>query len=59
GMVGADIEFICKKASMLAIREFIENKKNNESENMDDIIINEKHFEEAIQLVIKQNMIRK
>jgi transitional endoplasmic reticulum ATPase len=31
GMVGADIEFICKKASMLAIREFIDNKKTNES----------------------------
>ncbi len=26
-MVGSDIEFICRKASMFAIREFIENKK--------------------------------
>jgi transitional endoplasmic reticulum ATPase len=58
GMVGADIEFICKKASMLAIREFIDNKKTNESIKEGNIIISEKHFEDAIQLVLKQNMVR-
>lgn len=58
GMVGADIEFICKKASMLAIREFIDNKKTIESIKEGNIIISEKHFEDAIQLVLKQNMVR-
>lgn len=45
-MVGADIEFICKKASILAIREFIENsnKKNGLS-------LKKKHFDNAIELM--------
>jgi transitional endoplasmic reticulum ATPase len=48
GKVGSDIEFVCRKASMLAIREFIENpnKKN-------DLIIKKKHFQEAIKLLKK------
>ena len=28
GLVGADIESICRKASMLAIREFLDNQKD-------------------------------
>jgi hypothetical protein len=43
---------------MLAIREFIDNKKTNESIKEWNIIISEKHFEDAIQLVLKQNMVR-
>ncbi len=53
GMVGADIEFICRKASLLAIRKFIENNIKSSATNR--IVINEKHFEEAIQLIVKQN----
>ncbi|MBU2540716.1 MAG: CDC48 family AAA ATPase [Candidatus Omnitrophica bacterium] len=48
--VGADIEFICRKASMFAIREFIENPENKK----DGPIIKKKHFEEAIKIVSNQ-----
>ena len=44
--VGSDIEFICRKASMLAVREFIENPKSKSGPT-----IKKKHFEEAIKLV--------
>lgn len=43
GKVGSDIEFICKKASMLAIREFIEHQQ--------DLKILRKHFQDAIKLI--------
>jgi len=46
-MVGSDIEFICRKASMFAIREFIENKKRKKNE----LKINREHFDKAIELV--------
>ena len=46
--VGSDIEFICRKASMFAIREFIEDPKEK-------LTIKKKHFEEAIKLVKKQS----
>ena len=51
-MTGADIQFICQKAKMCAIREIID--KNDSSENA-EIYILEKHFEEAIQVVLLQN----
>lgn len=59
GMVGADIEFICKKASMIAIREFLGNNKNYDSLTPINITITEKHFDEAIQIVTQQNEVRK
>jgi transitional endoplasmic reticulum ATPase len=59
GMVGADIEFICKKAAMLAIREFIETHEDTEIVKSEKIIIDEKHFEESINLVLKQNVVRR
>lgn len=43
GKVGSDIEFICRKASMLAIREFIEHQQ--------DLKILRKHFQDAIKLI--------
>ena len=63
GNVGSDIEFICKKASMLTIREFI----NRSTENPPlppfskggmggfEFKISKKHFEEAIKLLKTQN----
>ncbi len=54
-MTGSDIEFICRKAAMLAIRELIEKKRGKTDETTGNISILEAHFEEAIQLVIKQN----
>ena len=58
-MVGADIEFICRKASMIAIREIIEDLKGQEDDSELNILIKEKHFDEVIQLVKKQNAIKK
>lgn len=46
-MVGSDIEFICRKASMFAIREFIENQKRKG----DELKIYREHFNKAIELV--------
>lgn len=46
GNVGADIEFICRRVSMLAIRQYLENPKKNEN-----IVINKKHFKEALDLL--------
>ncbi len=47
GLVGADIESICRKASMLAIREFIENK----GQDYADFAISNGHFKQALQEV--------
>ncbi|MFH1971447.1 MAG: CDC48 family AAA ATPase [Patescibacteria group bacterium] len=52
-LVGSDIESICKKASMLAIREFIEKKEKDYHPTGDDqkghkkINITNKHFKKA------------
>ncbi|MEI8004948.1 MAG: CDC48 family AAA ATPase [Bacteroidota bacterium] len=58
-MTGSDIEFICRKAAMLAIRELIEKKRLQTDETGDNILITESHFEEAIQLVLTQNAAKK
>ena len=64
GKTGADIEFICRKASMLAIREFIDlgthkSKKSGLPAGKDytdeDFKISRNHFEEAIKLVKEQS----
>ena len=47
GKVGSDIEFICRKASMLAIREFIDHRLHRTDK---DFKISKKHFDEAIKL---------
>jgi transitional endoplasmic reticulum ATPase len=48
GRVGSDIEFICRKAAMLAIREYIE--KNQKLE----FRISKRNFEEANKLIKEQ-----
>ena len=53
-MTGADIQFICQKAKMCAIREVIDDK---DASDTTEILVLEKHFEEAIQVVIHQNKI--
>ena len=45
GMTGADIELICRKASMFAIREYIENQKS-------EFTLSISHFEAALKLMI-------
>lgn len=58
GKTGAEIGFICQRASLLAIREFIEHelpklKKKTSAE--EGLKICGKHFEEAIRLLKKQD----
>jgi transitional endoplasmic reticulum ATPase len=56
GKVGADIEFICRKAAMLAIREYIEKQKSpsvggaGKNQNL-ELKISKQHFEEAVRLM--------
>ena len=55
GKVGADIESICRKASMLAIREYIEAQNSiAKSQNL-ELKITKQHFEEALALVSAQS----
>ena len=44
GLAGADIETICKKASMLAIRKFVKENKKDEKK----FKINAKHFRQSL-----------
>lgn len=54
GRTGSDIEFVCRKASMFAIREFInQNKESIDKEK--DFKVLMCHFEEAIQMLKEQN----
>jgi transitional endoplasmic reticulum ATPase len=48
GKVGSDIEFICRKASMLAIREYLSNEQRAMSK---ELKISMRHFEEALKLI--------
>jgi transitional endoplasmic reticulum ATPase len=63
GKTGADIELICRRASLLAIREFIEKglhkpEKDSHPEDKEskdkDFKISRKHFEEAVKLIKEQ-----
>ena len=56
--VGADIEFVCRKASVQAIRETIEKIKDSEQDPTPNIVIKEKHFDEIIELVKQQNLVK-
>lgn len=58
-LTGSDIEFICRKAAMLAIRELIDKNQKNPASILDTISLKETHFEEAIDLVLKQNATKK
>jgi transitional endoplasmic reticulum ATPase len=48
--VGSDIESICRKASMLAIREFITQSTEHKAQDL-DFKISMRHFEEAVKLI--------
>jgi transitional endoplasmic reticulum ATPase len=58
GMVGADIEFICRKAAMLAIHEAITTATDKTPEADLELVIKASFFSEAIGLVKKQNHIK-
>jgi len=50
GLTGADIESVCRKAAMVAIREFIESGETDYSK----FLISDKHFKEALSVVSEQ-----
>jgi transitional endoplasmic reticulum ATPase len=60
GLVGSDIEFICRKASMLAIQEYIDResesltKRSKSKIQTSKLQITDKHFDEAIKLLLAQ-----
>jgi len=56
GHVGSDIEFICQKASMLAIREYIENQKSKIKNQNLEFKISKRHFQEALELLGKRKV---
>jgi len=58
-LTGSDIEFICRKAAMLAIRSLIEKKSGKIMDTNSKISLLENHFQEAIELVLKQNATKK
>ena len=52
---GADIEAICRQASMLAIREFLEKVKGRpDKKAVEEFSIKRKHFDEALKSVKEQ-----
>lgn len=53
GKVGSDIEFICRKASMLAIREFLGQGAEEGIQKL-DIKISKRHFNGALKLLREQ-----
>ena len=57
GKVGSDIEFICRKAAMFAIREYLSKKQDisNPGNRKPKFNISRKHFTEAIKLIREQN----
>ena len=54
GLVGADIEGICRQAAMLAIREFLEHQRPAADERLEQLQINVRHFEAALMDVQRQ-----
>ncbi len=54
GLVGADIEGVCRQAAMLAIREFLEHQRSTADERLEQLQINVRHFEAALMDMQKQ-----
>ena len=50
GLVGADIESICRKASMLAIREFLETEGGKSGGDYGTFEITARHFDQAAEM---------
>jgi transitional endoplasmic reticulum ATPase len=56
GRTGSDIEFICRKASMFAVREYIEHNSAKEKISADgELKVSKQHFDRAIRMLKEQN----
>jgi len=51
GYVGADVEFVCRRASMLAIRDFIQIEEEREKRDYSKLEICMSHFQAAMEMV--------
>ncbi|MDP2968102.1 MAG: AAA family ATPase, partial [Deltaproteobacteria bacterium] len=58
GMVGSDIESICRKASMFAIREFLGHRLKETDYADKDLKISREHFEGAVKLIQSQKGVK-
>ncbi len=57
-IVGSDIEFICRKASMFAIREFLGHRLKETDYADKDLKISREHFEGAVKLIYSQKGVK-
>jgi len=56
GKTGSDIEFVCRKASMFAVREYIERNPAKKEISADgELKVSKQHFDEAIKMLKEQN----
>jgi transitional endoplasmic reticulum ATPase len=56
GRTGSDIEFICRKASMLAIREYIEHDSAEKATLEGELKVSRQHFDQALKMLKEQNV---
>jgi transitional endoplasmic reticulum ATPase len=56
GRTGSDIEFVCRKASMFAVREYIERNSAKDKINADgELKVSKQHFYQALKMLKEQN----
>jgi transitional endoplasmic reticulum ATPase len=56
GRTGSDIEFVCRKASMFAVREYIERNSAKEKISADgELKVSKEHFDRALKMLKEQN----
>ena len=56
GRTGSDIEFVCRKASMFAVREYIEHNSAKKKISADgELKVSKQHFDEAIKMLKEHN----
>jgi transitional endoplasmic reticulum ATPase len=56
GRTGSDIEFVCRKASMFAVREYIEqNPAEEKAEMRGELKVSRQHFDRAFKMLKERN----
>ncbi len=54
-MVGSDLEFICKKATMFAVKDYIQSETGKVGKGRKEFMVMKKHFDRAIEYIHNQN----
>lgn len=56
GKTGSDIEFVCRKASMLAVREYIDHNSTEKKTTFEgELKVSRQHFDQALKMLKGQN----